>query len=167
MGGSAAPRAAESARAARALGKVVHHFKGSLNHGQHNHLRDALHRFDFKGLAAPVPQRYHQLALIVRINQSDQIAQHNAVFVPQPRTRQDGGGKIGAADVDGDAGGYQPRFARAQNNGFIQTGAQIQACAARRGVLRQMFRHFRVEDFETDKGAGHGVFLLRTRFQAA
>jgi len=55
-------------------------------------LREALERVQREGRRAPVPGRYHQLALVVGVDQTDQVAQHDAVLVPSPER-----GRISAA----------------------------------------------------------------------
>lgn len=53
-------------------------------HDRHDHhLRDALTDGDGERRLAPVPARHQQFALIVAVDQPDQITQNDAVFVPE------------------------------------------------------------------------------------
>ena len=76
-----------------------------LNHRRDDELRDAFHRLHRVGGWAAVPAAHHQRALVVAVDQADEVAQHDAVLVAQPRARQDHGGQTRVADVDGDARG--------------------------------------------------------------
>ncbi len=73
-------------------------------------LRDALHRLNHKGCLTPVPAADHQLALVIGVNQTDQIAQHDAVFVAQARARQDDGGQAGVKAIKRPARRRPPPF---------------------------------------------------------
>ena len=71
----------EATLSAVAFGKIFHLFKSDLHNRYKNQLRDTLADLDDEGGVTAVPARYQQLPLIVRINQADQIAQYNAVFM--------------------------------------------------------------------------------------
>ena len=46
--------------------------------------RDTLARLDTKGLPASVPTRDHELALVIGIDETDEIAEHDAMLVTEP-----------------------------------------------------------------------------------
>jgi hypothetical protein len=52
--------------------------------GTTHQLRNSIERIEREALVATIPHRHHQLALIIRIDQADQIAQHDAVLVTKP-----------------------------------------------------------------------------------
>ena len=115
---------------------------------------NALEGFDDEAVAAAVPHGHHQFALVVRINQPHQVAQHDAVFVPQAGAGQQHGGQLRIVQINGDAGGDEHGFAGADGFSFGNAGAQIQACAAGGGILRQLRRNFGAEDFQLDLWTG-------------
>ena len=53
-----------------------------------------------KRFFAPVPHGDFEFALIVRVDQSDQVAQDDAVFVSQTGARQQNGGVVGIGKVN-------------------------------------------------------------------
>ena len=108
-----------------------------LYHRYQDKLCNTLANVDGESAIAAVPARHHQLALVIRVDQTDQVAEHDAVFVAQPRARQDQRRQAWIADVDRQAGRDQQGLARLQNGVLLQHGAQVQASGARRGVLRQ------------------------------
>ena len=119
--------------------------------------------------AAAVPAAHHQRALVVAVDQADQVAQHDAVFVAQARARQDHRGQAGVADVDGDAGRDQHRLAGLQQQRRVEAGAQVEAGAAGRGVGRQLLGHARVEHLQVDRRSSCAVMrwaISRTRSRA-
>jgi len=71
----------ETTLSAVAFGEIFHLFKGDLHNGYKHQLRDTFADFDSECGVTAVPARYQQLPLIVRIDQADQIAQYNAVFM--------------------------------------------------------------------------------------
>jgi hypothetical protein len=58
--------------------------EGHLHHGHDDHLRNAVQRLDGDRRLAPIPGTDHQRSLVIRVNQAHQVAQHDALFVPQP-----------------------------------------------------------------------------------
>ena len=87
--------------------KVLHHIELSPNHRHDHQLGDTLHGLNGERHVASVPGADHQLALVVAVNQTDQIAQHNTVLVAQARARQDESRVVGVVQVYGDAGGHE------------------------------------------------------------
>ena len=53
---------------------------------------------------AAVPDRDHDLPLVVRVDQADEVAEHDAVLVAEARARQDQRGEARIGEVDRDAG---------------------------------------------------------------
>ena len=79
--------AAKTVFAAMTLVKIVHPVEFDLNHRNDDKLGDALQRIQLERCLPPVPAGNKNLALIIRIDQSDQIAQDNSVFMTKPRAR--------------------------------------------------------------------------------
>jgi hypothetical protein len=86
---------------------------------------------------AAVPAGHHELALVVRIDQADQVAEHHAVFVTKARARQDHGGQSRIIQMYGEPGGNELGPAGRERQRRIQAGAQIQAGGTGGGVRRQ------------------------------
>lgn len=74
---------AKAAGAACAGGKVADEVKRRTDDRLDEHLRDALAEGDGVGTAAAVPERDFQLALVVAVDEADEVAEDDAVFVPQ------------------------------------------------------------------------------------
>ena len=68
--------------------KILDDLEVCLHDGDEHHLRESRARLDIERLVAPIPRRHEYLPLVVRIDQSHEIAQHDAVFMPQARARQ-------------------------------------------------------------------------------
>lgn len=141
-------RTAETAFPALAGGKFVHDFKFGLYDGYDNHLGDAFERFDGKRCVAPVPNRNFELALIVGIDEAEQIAQNDTVFVSQPGARQYHGGVARVGQMNRQTGRDEECFARLDGGGRVYTGAQVEPGRAGRGIRGQLFGHFRIKDFD-------------------
>src|SRR6185312_5018911 len=95
--------AAEPAGPALARRKFIHDVELGLHDGHDHELRETLHRIEREGGMTAVPRRDHQLALVVRVDQADEVAQHDAVFVTETRTRQDQRRVAGIADMHGES----------------------------------------------------------------
>ena len=134
--------AAESAFTALAGGKLVHNLKRSLDNRHNHHLRDALHRLDGKRFFTTVPQRDLQFALIIRVNQTDQVTQNNTVFMTQARTRQQNGCVSRVGQMHRQTGRHEIHIARLQYNSFIQAGTQVQTGGTGRCISRAGNRPF-------------------------
>lgn len=134
-----------------------------------HHLRDALADGDGERRLAPVPARHQQFALIVAVDQADQIAQNDTVLVTKARARQHHRGQFGVADVDSEAGGDQMCLARLHRQRFRQTGAQVQAGRADSSVVGEgdVLTQTRVENFQFNGLGGHAVSgsVLLIKFQ--
>ena len=68
--------------------KILNDIESDLCHRQEYHLRDAIARFNCEGSATPVPAGYKDLALVVRIDQADQVSQNQSVLVTEARAGQ-------------------------------------------------------------------------------
>jgi hypothetical protein len=73
--------------------------------------REPVERVQHERFVSAIPAAHHQRALVVGVDQSRQVAEHDAVLVAEPRARQDHLGVAGFVDVDGDAGGDEVRVA--------------------------------------------------------
>jgi len=127
----------ESAVGSLALGESLYPFELDLDHRHKHHLRDAVTDPYFERLLPPIPAGHKHLPLIIRIDQADQIAEHNAMFVPQTRARQQDRRQASVIDMNRQPGGDQVRFTRLKGKRLIETGTKIQAGRARGRVLRQ------------------------------
>jgi len=83
------PGMSKAAGAASALGKFLDDLKLYLHNRHENHLRNPRTRLDDEGIITAVPARYEHLTLVVRVDQPDEIAQHDTVLVPKARPRQE------------------------------------------------------------------------------
>src|SRR5579885_2141086 len=97
---SMAPGMAEATGPARAGGELVHQLELRARHRHEHELGDALAGLYGERFAPAVPARHHQLALVVGIDQTHQVAEHDPVLVAEPRARQDHRGELRIADVD-------------------------------------------------------------------
>ena len=68
---------------ALAFGEFVDDLKVNLRHWHENHLRDAITYRNFKGRLTSVPKGDKHLALIVRVDQPDQIAKNDPMLVTE------------------------------------------------------------------------------------
>ncbi|VVN71504.1 hypothetical protein PS685_05059 [Pseudomonas fluorescens] len=116
-----------------------------LNHRDQHQLSQAFADHDIEIGLTTIPARHHQRALVIGVDQTDQITQHDAVFMTQAGARQNQRGQARVADVNRQAGRDQQGFARLDDGVFFQHGAQVEAGGAGRGVLRQ-------REFGTDAG---------------
>ena len=91
---------AKTTFATRTLAKFLYDGKSHLFYRYKYHLSDALTGLDFIGLLTAVPAGNEYLALVIRIDQSGQIAQDQSVFVAKTGTRQQHGRQRIVADVD-------------------------------------------------------------------
>ncbi len=139
---------AEATCPALAKGKFLDNIKLHLQYRHNHQLRHALHRHQRKRVMASVPQRNEYLPLIVRINQSNQIAQHNAVFVAEPGTRQDHRRTMRISQMNGYAAGDEFALAGLDNHAVGNAGAQINSRRAGRGIGGRMILQARIQDFD-------------------
>ena len=83
------PGGTETAGSALCGFKFIHNFKGRLNNRNDDQLGNSFHGFNGKRLLRAIPAGDHQFSLIVGINKSDQVAEHDAVFMTEAGTGQD------------------------------------------------------------------------------
>ena len=121
-----------------------------LHHRYQHQLGDTFANCDGERRVAAVPARNHQLALVVRVDQADQVAQHDAVLMAQARAGQDDCRQAWVADVDRQAGRNQQGLAWLEGGVFLEQGAQVQAGGAGGCVSRQ--REFAAQAWVEDLG---------------
>ena len=76
-------RAAKASGAPCAQGELLHDIELRLHHRHDDQLRHAFHGHERERDLTAIPQRNKYLSLVIRIYQSHQIAQHDAVLVSQ------------------------------------------------------------------------------------
>ena len=89
------------------------------------------------GDLAAIPHRYENLALVVGVDQADEVAEHDTVFVAKSGARQQHRREAGVADVDGDAGGHEMGLAGLKVQVLVEAGVQVHAGGAVGGIARQ------------------------------
>src|SRR5262249_7522407 len=119
------PGRAEAARAARALLERLDHVELDLDDGDHDELRDALERVHDEGLATAVPARHEHLALVVGIDQPDEVSEDDAVLMPEARAWYHDRRETRVAEVNGDARGHERRVAGTQRERLVDARAQV------------------------------------------
>ena len=152
-------RAAETADAAVSRCKVLNQREVGLQYREQNQLRNAIARFDGERAVTTVPARHHQFTLIVGIDQTDQVTEHDAVLMAQSGAREDGRRDRGIIENDRQAGADQLSLTRFERERLGQTGAQIHAGRAGRAIGGQFEfgTHARVEDFKLYVRTVHGA----------
>jgi hypothetical protein len=73
--------------------KLFDKFEFSLHHRHENHLRETRPGFDHECFLAAIPAGYKHLALVIRIDQPDEVTQDDSVFMAEAGTRQNNRGK--------------------------------------------------------------------------
>jgi len=117
----------ETTRAARAGIEVRHDLKFDLHHRDDHELRDALAGREREGFMPSIPARNHEFPLIVRINQADEIAEHDAVAMAETGARQNDCGESRVLNIDRKTGGDELGPPGRKLERFIETGPKIQA----------------------------------------
>ena len=97
---------------------------------------------------AAVPHRHHHLPLVVRVDQPDEVAEHDAVLVPESRARQQHGREPRVAEVDRDAGRHELVSPGSSIERRVDAGAKVEARGAGGRAPRQLHvaADARVED---------------------
>jgi len=72
---------AETAGTTLGFDELFDHFKMRLNYRYQHQLGQAFAYYHVEIGLATVPARHHQRALVIGVDQADQIAQHDAVFM--------------------------------------------------------------------------------------
>ena len=85
---SAFAGAPEPVGAAGARREFIDHVEANLHDRDHDELGQSFHRCDDKRRTATIPGGNEDLPLIIRVDQPDQVSQHDAVLVPEPRSRE-------------------------------------------------------------------------------
>src|SRR5487761_2289931 len=134
---SAAAGAAEAACAARRRSEVLDDLELCLHDGHDQELRDAIAGIDRERRSAPIPAGHHQRALIVRIDQADEVAEHDAVLVAESGARQQQRRVSRILDVQGDARRNQLGAAGAEHERSVDARAQIHGGGSGGRVPRQ------------------------------
>src|SRR3990167_5242030 len=99
-GQSVAAGVAEAACATLTFVELLDQLEMRLDHRHQNQLGDTLADGNGEGALPAVPAGHHQLALVVRVDQADQVAEDDAMFMAQARTRQDHRRQTRVADID-------------------------------------------------------------------
>src|SRR5581483_9378867 len=146
-----APGRAEAARAARARRELLHDLQLHLRHRNHDELRDAIHRLHGENLLAAVPERDHERSLIVRVDEADQVPEHDAAFRSEAGARQDERRVARVADVDRDAGGDQLALAGLERHFLLDARAQVESGGTGAGIVRQQAADPLVEDLDLER----------------
>src|SRR5690606_28239464 len=155
--------AAEAPGAPFARGEFLDDVEADLQDGDDQQLGDPFEGLDREGGVAAVPDRYHQLALVVRIDQADEVPEDEAMLVAEAGARQYQRGEARIADVDRDAGRHQCARPRGERQRLVEAGAKVEAGAARAAVGGQPLAHPGVEDLEFDFHAVSSVEGRRAR----
>jgi len=126
--------------------------KLGFHHRDENHLGNPVTRFNRECLMTAVPARYEYLALIVRIDQSHEIAEHDPVLVAKAGTRQQNGSETRVGNMNGQAGGNELGFSRFQYQWLFQARDHVEARSPVGTIARKgkASADARVEDFECD-----------------
>ena len=132
-------RGAESARAAFALFERFDFDEFGLHDGNDDELREAFEGFDRLRFLTAVPAGDHEFALVVAVDEADEVAENKALFVAESRARKNEGGVGGIRHVNGETRVNERRFARGEREGIVEKGAQIEPRRARRRIVRQVF----------------------------
>jgi hypothetical protein len=127
----------EAARAARARLKLRHDLQFDLHDRHDDELRDAFPRLQREGLPGAVPAGDHEFALVVRIDEANEIAEHDAMAVAESRPRQDHSGQARILKIDRKPGRYEFGASGGKLEGRFQKGPQIKAGGATGCVRRQ------------------------------
>ena len=148
---------AKSACAAIGCVEVLNQIEFRLHDRDNDHLCDALEWLDGECRITAIPSGDHELALIVGINQADEVAQYHAVFVSQATAWQNHGGVVGVGQMNGQTGGDEHGLTGFEGDFFADAGAKIKAGAACCGIMRQLVFDQWIDDFNVNV---HGEFLI-------
>ena len=120
------PATSKLAFTAYAFFECINNDKLRLQHRHDDELRQSVERLQCEYRIAAIPATHHQRPLIIGVDQADQIAEHDAVFVPQPRARQNHRRVTGVADVQRKSGWDQVRRTQRPQTGSYQGSDQAQ-----------------------------------------
>ena len=91
----------KSTRGSLAWGERFDNFKLGLNDRDQNKLCQALTNGNLERFMASVPAGDLDLTLVVRINQTHQVAEYDPVLMPKTRAREDHCGQCGIFNMQG------------------------------------------------------------------
>ena len=91
--------ASEAACAAAAFLEFVEDPERCLNDRHEDELGYPIEWLDGEGVTAAVPAAHHQGSLIIGVDQADEIAEDDAMPMPEARSRQDQRGKPSAVNL--------------------------------------------------------------------
>src|SRR5690606_18121628 len=128
-----------------------------MQDGNEQHLGDAVARRDGERLLAAVPARDEHLSLVVGVDDTHEIAQHDAVLVAESRARHEDGRNVAIRDVQREAGGDQRAFAGSERLRRLEAGTDVHSRRTVRLTLRQgeLIAQSRID--ELDLYAWHGT----------
>jgi len=143
---------AETTLAAFALTKLADHAERDLFDRYENQLSYAFPRLHFVGLRSAIPAGNKDLSLVVGVDKAGEIAQHQAVPVPEAGPRQKDGSQPGIAYVNSDPCRYQDRLPRFNAYRCIDAGAHVQARRSVSCIVRQGngIAHSRIQNLQLD-----------------
>ena len=133
------------------------HLVGGLL-GNDDELRKTFEGVDRLRFLTAVPAGDHEFALVVAVDEADEVAEHKALLVAESGARKNEGGVGGIGHVNGDPGVNERRFARGEREGFVEQGAQIEPRRTGRRVARQVFADAFVKNAV---GELHGIKLAK------
>ena len=147
----------EAVRTAVRFAEFIHEFKLRLGNRDNHKLRDAVKGIDRESVPAPVPDGDHEFALVIRVNETDEIAEHDAVLMAEPRAGKNESGVAGIRDVHREPRVDEGGFTGIHGEGGIKKRLQVDSGRARRCGFRKMFFRPGVEHFESN--TKHVYFL--------
>ena len=111
---------AKSAGAAVSFDEIIDDFEVGLDHWHNDQLCDAVADIDSEAICAAVPAGDEQLALVIRVDQPDQVAEYDTMLMAKAGTGEDDGGHIRVFHVDRDAGRYQQCLTRIYHGALFE-----------------------------------------------
>ena len=92
-------RVAETASATGRFHKLRDDFKLCLHDRYKHQLRDTRADFNFESGITTIPTGDQEFALVIGVNETDQVTQHDAMFMAQSRARNNHGCQLRICDV--------------------------------------------------------------------
>jgi len=140
--------------------EIRHHFKLNLYHGYEHHLCNAIAGFNGECAVAAIPARHEHLALVIGIDETHKVAEHDTVLVPEAGAWQQYRCERWIANMNRDPGWNEMCLARFERQCLVQAGHHVEAGRTVGAISgeREFIADARVEDFECD--FLHGTVLL-------
>ena len=107
--------------------KLFHDIEFDLFYRDEDHLCDALARLHLVGIAATIPARYEHLSLVVRIDQASQVPEHEPMFVPQARARQQDCRERRIGHMNRETSWHEHRITGVNGQGLVDARAHVEA----------------------------------------